>query len=91
MTELISVGGVCRTAPATPDLLMTTGFVEQPLVLPWCPKRLLAPRLGNILIFISLCLRLVVAPSLIYVDESRLLEAPRSEVMTKQQCLTDPL
>ena len=30
LDQLISDGGVCRTAPATPGLLMTTVFVEQP-------------------------------------------------------------
>ena len=30
--------GVSRTAPATLGLLMTTGFVEQPLGLPWSTK-----------------------------------------------------
>ena len=29
---------VCRTAPATSGLLMTTGCVEQPLGLPWSTK-----------------------------------------------------
>ena len=31
--------GVCRTAPATPDLLMTEVFVEQPQLHPVCKKK----------------------------------------------------
>ena len=30
--------GVCRTSPATLGLLMTKGFVEHPLGLPWSTK-----------------------------------------------------
>ena len=34
VNQLISDKGVCRTAPATPGLLITEVFVEQPLALP---------------------------------------------------------